>query len=75
MAEFCSCGSIMINGECTNKNCSNKPASKVSKSRTTSRKASGQQKTEPKSTKTRRASKCITYNLYDLQKKEEENTD
>jgi len=71
MTEFCKCGSMMINGSCTRKNCSNKIV-KASPSRA---KAASTKtpvvKTELKSTKVRRASKCITYNINDLLKKEE----
>lgn len=71
MAEYCKCGSIMIDGSCTHKSCSNKLV-KASPSRV---KAASTKttavKTENKSTKVRRASKCITYNINDLIKKEE----
>ena len=66
MAEFCTCGSIIINDHCTNKNCSFKSGStseKPSKVRKVAKAAKG--------TRTRKSSKCITYNLYDV--KEEEN--
>ena len=75
LAEFCSCGSIMISGRCTNKNCDmrheQKPGTPVKAS--ASRKATATSKTDAKPAKTRRASKCITYNIKDLQK-DEENT-
>lgn len=71
MAEFCKCGSIMINGSCTNKSCSNKlEKAPASRSRTARPKAQDI-KTEPKKTKVPRASKCITYNIKDLPPKEE----
>lgn len=67
MAEFCTCGSLMLDGSCTNKNCSNKaavkhktPAAKKTKEK------SNTLESKPKATKSRRASKCITYNLYEL---------
>jgi len=63
----------MINGSCTRKNCSNKIV-KASPSRAKAASTSAKTavvKTEPKSTKVRRASKCITYNINDLLKKEE----
>lgn len=66
MPEFCTCGSIVIGGRCTNKNCTSKAAAKpAAEASNPSKKES-----KPKSTKTRRASKCITYNLYE-QKNEE----
>lgn len=78
MAEFCNCGSLMINGSCTNKNCSNKLAKAPAKPRQP-RKASVAKssistgvKAEPKATKIRRASKCVTYNLYDVDKSQEQ---
>ena len=64
MAEFCTCGSIVINGQCTNKNCINRVASaKVPKVRKTA------VKKVPK-TPVKRASKCITYNLYETETEE-----
>jgi len=71
MAEYCKCGSIMIDGSCTHKSCSNK-LEKASPSRV--KKASAKTpavKTELKSTKVRRSSKCITYNISELPPKEE----
>ncbi|NLU26849.1 MAG: hypothetical protein GXX00_06845 [Hungateiclostridium thermocellum] len=68
MAQFCTCGSLIVNDSCTNKNCSNRKASKLSSAAKKSAKAANAA-TPSKSTLTRRASKCITYNLYD--KKEE----
>jgi len=72
MSEFCACGSIMINGSCTNKSCSNK-LEKVSikKVKTASVKTPAVKK-EPKTTRVTRASKCITYNLNDLPPPKEE---
>jgi hypothetical protein len=62
LAEFCTCGSLIINEQCTNKNCTNKPASKSASPKHSSAKEG---KKETKSTRTRRASKVITYNLYE----------
>jgi hypothetical protein len=63
LAEFCKCGSIIINNQCSNKNCTFQAAVKTAP---TGQKASGSSKSkEPKTTRTRRASKVITYNLYD----------
>ena len=73
MAEFCKCGSLVIGGRCTNKSCSLKtldkqaPVKAVKKASATSAAAA---KTPVKSTKTRRASKCITYNLYETKSEE-----
>jgi len=70
LAEFCECGSLIIDGRCTNKSCT----IKVNVSRQPAEKTSGVKKTSKKSTDApkpakkpnpRRASKCITYNLYD----------
>jgi hypothetical protein len=68
LAQFCTCGSIVINNHCTNKNCSTKSDSasgsgKVAKARKSTKEA----KTDkPPKANPRRASKCITYNLYDI---------
>ena len=74
MAEFCTCGSIKIGGNCTNKNCINRETSRSASSRTTgkssSRSASAAEKGQPKSTKTRKSSKVVTYNLYDIEREE-----
>jgi len=75
MSEFCKCGSIMINGSCTNKSCSNKsvnaapPRKKTSSTRSITK--TPVVKAERKSTKIPRASKCITYKLSDLPKEED----
>ncbi|NTV89377.1 MAG: hypothetical protein HGA22_03295 [Clostridiales bacterium] len=98
MAEFCKCGSLVINGICTNKKCSSDefkaPAAKTGRSasakaasaKAASAKAASAKadsasesdsETDPtlvtatvknavKSTKTPRASKCITYKIGDL---------
>ena len=76
MAEFCKCGSLLINGQCTNKSCGIRmmdkqvpvKATTVKKVRTISEKAPA------KTTKTRRSSKCITYNLYEPQSEEGNNS-
>jgi len=66
LAEFCVCGSLLLDGSCTNKNCTNK----ATKQRATAAKKTGAKsdtlESKPKTTRTRRASKCITYNLYDI---------
>jgi hypothetical protein len=72
MSEFCKCGSIIINGSCTNKSCSNK--SEISpKARSVRAKASPKTLPVNKNTSTRvpRASKCITYSINDLPKTED----
>jgi len=73
LAEFCTCGSLIINGHCTNKGCSFKSALKAEIPKSKSRKAENSATAEPKKPKTRRASKCVTYNLYDLKQEEENN--
>ncbi len=76
MAEFCTCGSVIIGGSCTNKNCSNKPV----KAASTRAKKTGRAKTATnaviekpvqKSSKIQRASKCITYHISELPQKEQ----
>lgn len=72
MADFCTCGSIIINGHCTNKGCINKAQSKSTTSKATARKAS-KESLEAKALKpvrTRKSSKCITYNLNDIKEEE-----
>lgn len=67
MAEFCVCGSLMLDGSCTNKNCANKASGRNSASKTKKTKAKTDTlESKPKATRTRRASKCITYNLYEI---------
>ena len=70
LAEFCTCGSIVFNGHCSNKNCINKTSAKTTPAKA-SKKAAGAASKEVKAPKTKRASKCITYNLYDINKEEE----
>lgn len=83
MTEFCECGSLIIDGSCSNKNCVNSKL-KTKKTRTrakTTATATGIKKAAPtkkvalkaevlekKVASTRRASKCIVYNLKDLKK-------
>lgn len=71
MAEFCTCGSLVLDGSCTNKNCSNKAMGKHSASaakKSQAKKAA--QEVKPKVTKVRKASKCITYNLYETKEED-----
>ncbi|MGI6777784.1 MAG: hypothetical protein ACOX7R_07100 [Acetivibrionales bacterium] len=67
MATFCSCGSLIIENRCTNKKCnikiSEKGVSRIKKADTGKVPAK-------KPSKSRRASKCITYNLYDMEQPE-----
>lgn len=77
MAEFCECGSLMIDGRCTNKNCVHRgdvkadAKSRKSSSRTKSAaKATDTEKVAAKRSNPRKASKCITYNLYEDEIKE-----
>lgn len=72
LAEFCKCGSIIINGRCTNKGCTIKISVKPLPVNTP-KKASAASKTPAKTTKTRRASKCITYNMYKSKNEEGDN--
>ncbi|MCR4436386.1 MAG: hypothetical protein QHH06_11005 [Clostridiales bacterium] len=72
MAEFCTCGSIIIDGHCTNKNCTFKAAAKSSAPKPASRKQASPEKKEAKPARTKRASKCITYNLYEIKEEERE---
>jgi len=66
VAEFCTCGSLMLDGSCTNKNCSNRSAGKQSAA--SIKKAQAKKQTaeaKPKTNRVRKSSKCITYNLYE----------
>ena len=69
MAEFCKCGSLVIGGRCSNKGCSLKALDKQAPVKAV-KKAATAEKTPAKGTKTRRASKCITYNLYETKSEE-----
>jgi hypothetical protein len=65
LAEFCICGSLVLDGTCTNKNCSNRASAKSASSAKRVGKEAAAKKKTSSSTRTRRASKCITYNLND----------
>ena len=69
MAEFCKCGSLVIGGRCSNKGCSFKALDKQAPVKTV-RKSAAAEKAPAKSTKARKASKCITYNLYETKSEE-----
>ncbi len=93
LVNFCTCGSLIIEGHCSNKNCSFKTSGKststntrsTGKTRTSSKKkavvknleenesdiAKSEKKEVTKNIKTKRASKCITYNINELNKKSE----
>ena len=68
MLEFCTCGSIIIDSQCTNKNCPSKVS--VKSSSTVQKKTTRVKSTEVKSPKSRRASKVITYNLNDTEEEQ-----
>lgn len=74
MAEFCKCGSLVIGGRCSNKGCTfrspDRPASDRQIPVKAVKKSAAAEKTPSKGTKTRRASKCITYNLYETKSEE-----
>ena len=78
MAEFCECGSLVVDGRCTNKSCALRAAAnptapkKPAVRAKTSLKGSTAAKPAAKAANPRRASKCITYNLYDLKDNEPE---
>lgn len=71
MTHFCTCGSLMVKGQCSNKNCSAHAAQSSAPSgrKSTSAKTPKAPK-EAKPKKTPRASKCIVYNLYDKEREE-----
>ena len=74
MAEFCTCGSIIINNKCTNKNCELKTGKtgNVSAPKRTSRAKAKtvptesiglKSETKKPTSASRRSSKCVTYKL------------
>lgn len=73
MAEFCECGSLVIDNHCTNKHCSHRAVTKPAPAKRAAAKkkdvSKGLNASTPvvKPTNPRRASKCITYNLYDTE--------
>ncbi len=81
MVEFCKCGSMMINGSCSNKHCSTnlgkllqakaKKAGRAAKTAAKTAAAAAAINTTSKITKVPKASKCITYHISELQPKEE----
>lgn len=74
LAEFCECGSLVIDGRCSNKNCTLRAAAnpatvvKTARGRTPGKKADAVKQT--RAPNPRRASKCITYNLNDITDRE-----
>lgn len=72
MVEFCTCGSLIINDSCTNKNCSNRPASKPATKKSTKAVGVNVVKKAVTPLKKRKSSKCITYNLNDLDNKDKD---
>lgn len=75
MAEFCKCGSLVINGRCTNKSCAARTLDKQSPVKAAAaKKARTGENVPAKTSKTRRASKMITYNLYETQSEEGNNS-
>jgi len=77
LAEFCECGSLVIDSRCSNKNCSLKGNAKPVPARKSTRakaavKITDDAKPSVKASNPRRASKMITYNLYEVQENEPE---
>ncbi len=78
MAEFCECGSLIVDGRCSNKKCALRgsdtavsPKRKAAGTKTSGRSTTGKNTAKaaaPKKANPRRASRVITYNLYDLKK-------
>lgn len=71
MIEFCTCGSIITDGQCTNKNCTYKAHSASVQSKAKAAKKTSDIQKAPKATRTKKASKVITYNLYETESEEE----
>ncbi len=75
MAEFCVCGSLIIDGRCSNKSCSSRGQDKQAPVKSASAKRTAKAEKAPaKSTRSKRASKCITYNLYETKSEEGNNS-
>ena len=75
LAEFCKCGSLVMNGRCTNKSCTAEGQNKAGVTGMPSKKTRSVAKKSPtKTVNPRRASKCITYNLYEDNNEEEKDT-
>jgi len=78
LPQFCKCGSIIINGKCSNKSCKEAINAPIGTKKAESEKKKNQsppaaekpdtEKNKP--AKKRRASKCITYSLEELEKRE-----
>lgn len=80
MAEFCQCGSLKINGNCTNKKCPFSSSDAAVRIRRPAAGTSGRsvkntvsKTSAPKRPNPRKALKVITYNLYDLKKNDDNN--
>ncbi|WP_024834105.1 hypothetical protein [Ruminiclostridium josui] len=78
MVEFCKCGSMIINGSCSNKHCSTNlgkllqaKAKRTGSAKAVKAAAMINKNTAPKITRTPKASKCITYHISELQTKED----
>jgi hypothetical protein len=63
--EFCKCGSLILNGQCSNKGCTFSSHGKDAVAKASSKKTKSKPKNTVKSTNPRASSKCITYNLYE----------
>ena len=75
LAEFCTCGSLVIGGHCTNKKCSSSAPVKTATVRAPKKAAVPKTKDAPVKKESnpasaRRSSKVISYNLNDLAKQE-----
>jgi len=76
LVEFCKCGSLILNGHCSNKGCAfvNKDSVSVAASHKKTRtKTKSTTKSSIKSSNPRMSSKCITYNLYEINENEKDN--
>jgi hypothetical protein len=78
LAEFCECGSLIIGGRCSNKSCSlrggDKPAAggKPPRQKGTPKSPGPAKQAVVKPANPRRASRVVTYNLYETKEKEPE---
>jgi len=76
LLEFCKCGSLIINGQCSKKGCvfaiqnEDGVVKKVSPKKVRTATKSTTKSASPRKSK---SSKCITYNLYETNEEEKDN--
>lgn len=75
MAEFCKCGSLVIQDKCSNKNCSFRTDKPTAGSKTSASKSKGsaEKKAKTPGNSSRRSSKVVTFKLSDFMEEENKN--